>query len=106
MFIDKGERFGDKDPSTETERRKSSNSHPMKYTGFGVEDFHCQDRGRTTNIFKWISSTFKIGIDTVRQLLLNVEAIERETNERFQNLANAFVNLKITLNEVKYRKST
>ena len=50
-FIDKGERFGDKDPSTETEHRESSNSHPMKYTGFGVEDFHCQDRGRTTNIF-------------------------------------------------------
>ena len=53
----------------------------MKYTGFGVEDFHCQDRGRKTNIFKWISSTFKIGIDTVQQLLLNVETIERETNE-------------------------
>jgi hypothetical protein len=80
-FIDKGERFGDKDASTETERRESSNSHPMKYMGFGVEDFHCQDRGRKTNIFKWISSTFKIGIDTVRQLLLNVETIERETNE-------------------------
>ena len=78
----------------------------MKYTGFGVEDFHCQDRGRTTNIFKWISSTFKIDIDTVGQLLLNVETIERETNERFKNLANAFVNLKITLTEVKYRKST
>jgi hypothetical protein len=80
-FIDKGERFGDKDPSTETERRESSYSHPMKYTGFGVEDFHCQDRGRTKNIFKWISSTFKIDIDTVGQLLLNVETIERETNE-------------------------
>ena len=53
----------------------------MKYTGFGVEDFHCQDRGRKRNIFKWISSTFKIGIDTVQQLLLNVETIERETNE-------------------------
>ncbi len=80
-FIDKGERFGNKDPITETERFESSNSHPMKYTGFGVEDFHCQDRGRTTIIFKWISSTFKIDIDTVGQLLLNVETIERETNE-------------------------
>ncbi len=49
-FIDKGERFGNKDPSTETERHELSNSHPMKYTGYGVEDFHCQDRGRTTNI--------------------------------------------------------
>ncbi len=29
-FIDKGERFGYKDPSTETERRESSNSHPTK----------------------------------------------------------------------------
>ncbi len=67
--------FCDKDPSTETERPESSNSHPMKYTGFGVEDFHCQDRGRTTNIFKWISSTFKIDIDIVGQLLLNVETI-------------------------------
>jgi hypothetical protein len=78
----------------------------MKYTGFGVEDFHCQDRGRTTNIFKWISSTFKIDIDTVGQLLLNVETIERETNERFKNLANAFEDLKITLTEVKYRNTT
>ncbi len=103
-FIDKGERLGDKDPSTETERRESSNSHPMKYTAFGVEDFHCQDRGRTTNIFSWISSTFKIDIDTIGQLLLNVETIERETNERFKNLANAFVDLKITLTEVKYQK--
>ena len=40
-FIDKGERFGNKDPSTETERRESSDSHPMKNRGFGVEDFHC-----------------------------------------------------------------
>ncbi len=64
-FIDKGERFGDKDPSTETEFHELSNSHPMKYTGYGVEDFHCQDRGRTMNIFKWISSKFKIDIDTV-----------------------------------------
>jgi hypothetical protein len=62
-FIDKGERFGNKDPSTETECRESSYSHPMKYTGYGVEDFHCQDKGRTTNIFTWISSTFKIDID-------------------------------------------
>ena len=75
----------------------------MKYMGFGVEDFHCQDRGRTMSIFKWKSSTFKIDIDTIGQLLLNVETIERETNERFKNLANAFVNLKITLNEVKYK---
>ncbi len=105
-FIDKVERFGDKDPSTETECRESSNSHPMKHTGFGVEDFDCQDRGRTTNIFKWISSTFKRDIDTVGQLLLNVETIERETNEQFKNLANAFGNLKITLTEVKYQKST
>ena len=50
-FIDKGERFGDKDPSTETECCESSYSHPMNYTGYGVEDFHCQDRGRTMNIF-------------------------------------------------------
>jgi hypothetical protein len=71
----------------------------MKYTGFGVEDFHCQDRGRTTNIFKWISSTFKIDIDTVGQLLINVETIERETNERFKILANAFEDLKITLSK-------
>ena len=78
----------------------------MKYTGFGVEDFHCQDRGRTTNIFKWISSTFKIDIDTVGQLLLNVETFERETNDQFQNLANAFRNLKITSTEVKYLKSS
>ena len=49
--------------------------------GFGVEDFHCQDRGRKTNIFTWISSTFKIDIDTVEGLLINVETIERETNE-------------------------
>ncbi len=55
---------------------------------------------------KWISSTFKIDIDTVRQLLLNVETIERETNDRFQNLANAFRDLKITLTKVKYLKST
>ena len=78
----------------------------MKYTGFGVEDFHCQDRGRKTNIFKVINSTFKIGIDTVRQLLLNVETIEHETNERFKTLANAIGDLKITLTEVKYQKST
>ncbi len=52
----------------------------MKYTGYGVEDFHCQDRGRTTNIFIWISSKFKIGIDTVGQLLRNVETIESQTN--------------------------
>ena len=55
----------------------------MKYTGFGVEDFHCQDRGRKTNIFTWISSTFKIDIDMAEGLLINVETIERETNERF-----------------------
>ncbi len=73
----------------------------MNYTGFGAEDFHCQDRGRTMNIFKWISSTFKIDIDTVGQLLLNVETIERETNEQFKYLANAFEDLKITLTEVK-----
>ena len=78
----------------------------MKYTSFGVENFHCQDRGRTTNIFKWISSTFKIDIDTVGQLLLNVETIERETNERFKTLANAIGDLKITLTEEKYQKST
>ncbi len=53
----------------------------MKYTGYGAEDFHCQDRGRTTNIFKWISSKFKIDIDTVEQLLRNVETIESQTNE-------------------------
>ncbi len=29
-FIDKGERFGDKDPSAETEHHELSNSHPMK----------------------------------------------------------------------------
>ncbi len=75
----------------------------MNYMGFGVEDFHCQDRGRTTNIFKWISSTFK---DTVGQLLLNVETIERETNEQFKNQANAFEDLKITLTEVKYQNTT
>jgi len=80
-FIDKGERFGDMDPSTETKHRESSFSHQMKYTGYGVEDFHCQDRGRTTNIFKWISSKFKIDIDTVGQLLRNVETIESQTNE-------------------------
>ena len=85
-FIDKGERFGNKDPSTETERRESSYSHPMKYTGFGVEDFHCQDRGRKTNIFTWISSTFKIDIDTVEGLLRNVETIKSQTNERFRTL--------------------
>jgi hypothetical protein len=78
----------------------------MKYTGFGVEDFHCQDRGRTTNIFAWISSTFKRDIDTVEGLLINVETIERETNERFKTLANAFGDLKITLTEVKYRNTT
>jgi hypothetical protein len=77
----------------------------MKYTGFGVEDFHCQDRGKTRNIFKWISSTFKIDIDIVG-LLLNVETIERETNDRFQNLTNAFRDLKITSTKVKYLKST
>ena len=53
-----------------------------------------------------ISSTFKIDIDTVGQLLLNVETIERETNERFKILANAFVDLKITLTEVKYQNTT
>ncbi len=78
----------------------------MKYTGFGVEDFHCQDRGRKTFFFKWISSTFKIGIDTVRQLLLNVETIEGKTNERFKTLANAIGDLKITLTKVIYQKST
>jgi hypothetical protein len=78
----------------------------MKYTGYGVEDFHCQDRGRTTNIFKWISSKFKIDIDTVGQLLLNVETIERQANEQFKTLANAFGDLKITSTEVKYQKST
>ena len=78
----------------------------MKYTGFGVEDFHCQDRGRKTNIFTWISSTFKIDIDTVEGLLINVKTIERETNERFKTLANAFGDLKITLTEVKYQNTT
>ncbi len=78
----------------------------MKYTGYGVEDFHCQDRGRTTNIFKWISYKFKIDIDTVRQLLRNVETIESQTNERLKTLANAFGDLKITSAEVKYQKST
>jgi hypothetical protein len=78
----------------------------MKYTGYGVEDFHCQDRGRTTNIFEWISSKFKIDIDTVRQLLINVETTERQTNEQFKTLVNAFGDLKITSTEVKYRKST
>jgi hypothetical protein len=78
----------------------------MKYTGFGVEDFYCQDRGRKTNIFKWISSTFKIDIDTVGQLLINVETIERQTNEQFKTLANAFEDLKITLTKVKYRNTT
>ncbi len=29
-FIDEGERFDDKDPSTETEHHELSNSHPMK----------------------------------------------------------------------------
>ncbi len=53
----------------------------MKYTGYGVEDFYCQDRGRTMNIFKWISSKFKTDTDTVEGLLTNVETIERETNE-------------------------
>ncbi len=80
-FIDKEERFGNKDPSTETKRRESSYSNPMKYTGYGVKDFHCQDRGRTTNSFTWISSTFKIDIDTVEGLLINVETIEHQTNE-------------------------
>jgi hypothetical protein len=78
----------------------------MKYTGYGVEDFHCKDRGRTTNIFKWISSKFKIDIDTVGQLLRNVETIESQTNERFKTLANAFGDLKITSTKVKYQKST
>ena len=105
-FIDKGERFGNKDPSTETERHELSNFHPMKYTGYGVEDFHCQDRGRTTNIFKWISSKFKIDIDTVERLLINVETIERETNEQFKTLANAIGDLKITLTKVIYRNTT
>ncbi len=101
-FIDKGERFGNKDPSTETERYELSYSHPMKYTGYGVEDFHCQDGGRTANIFKWISSSFKITIEKVEQLLINVETIEREINERFKNLSNAFGELKITPTEVAY----
>jgi hypothetical protein len=105
-FIDKGERFGDKDPSTETERPESSYSHPMKYTGFGVEDFNCQDRGRKTNIFTWIKSTFKIDIDMFEGLLRNVETIESQTNEQFRNLANAFGDLKITSTEVKYQKLT
>ncbi len=74
----------------------------MKYMGFGVEDFRCQDRGRKTNIFTWISSTFQIDIDTVEGLLINVETIEHQTNERFRTLANAFGDLKITLTEVKY----
>ena len=74
----------------------------MKYTGYGVEDFHCLDRGRTANIFKWISSKFKIDIDTVGQLLINVKTIERQTNEQFKTLANAFEDLKITSTEVKY----
>jgi hypothetical protein len=105
-FIDKGERFGNKDPSTETKRCESSYSHPMKYTGYGVEDFDCQDRGRTMNIFTWISSTFKIDIDTVEGLLTNIETIERQTNEQFKTLAIAFEDLKITLTEVKYRNTT
>ncbi len=70
--------------------------------GYGVEDFNCLDRGRTTNIFTWISSTFKIDIDTVEGLLINVETIERETNERFKTLANACGDPKITLTKVKY----
>jgi hypothetical protein len=74
----------------------------MKYTGYGVEDFHCRDRGRTTNIFKWISSTFKITIEKVEQLLINVETIEREINEQFKNLSNAFGELKITPTKVAY----
>ncbi len=78
----------------------------MNYTGYGVEDFQCQDRGRTKYIFTWISSKFKIDIDTVGQLLINVETIERQTNERFITLANAFGDLKITLTELKYQKST
>jgi hypothetical protein len=74
----------------------------MKYTGYGVEDCHCQDRGRTTNIFKWISSKFKIDIDMVGQLLINVETIEHQTNEPFKTLTNAFGDLKITSTKVKY----
>ncbi len=105
-FIDKGERFGDKDPSTETKCHESSYSHLMKYTGYGVKDFYFQDRGRTTNIFKWISSTFKIDIDTVEGLLINVETIERQTNEQFKTLAIAFEDLKITLTKVKYQNTT
>ncbi len=77
----------------------------MKYTGYGVEDSHCQDRGRTTNIFNWISSTFKIKIDKVGEILINVETIEREINERFKSLANAFGDLKITPTEVTYRNT-
>jgi hypothetical protein len=42
----------------------------------------------------------------VGQLLINVETIERQTNERFKTLANAFGDLKITSTKVKYRKST
>ncbi len=105
-FIDKGERFGNKDPSTEAKRHELYHTHPMKYTGYGVEDFHCQDRGRTTNIFTWISSTFKIDIDKVEELLINVETIECEINERFKTLANVFGDLKITPTEVKYRNTT
>jgi hypothetical protein len=78
----------------------------MKYTGFGVEDLNCQDRGRKTNIFTWIKSTFKIDIDTFEGLLRNVETIESQTNEQFRTLANAFGDLKITSTEVKYPKST
>ncbi len=78
----------------------------MKYTGYGVENFHCQNRGKTTNIFKWISSKFKIDIDTVGQLLRNVETIESQTNERFKILAKAFGDLKITSTKVKCQKST
>jgi hypothetical protein len=78
-FIEKGERFGNKDPSTEPKR--CDDSHKMKYTGHGVEDFNCKDSGRTTNIFQWIRSTFKIEIDKVEEVLINVETIARETNE-------------------------
>ncbi len=78
----------------------------MKYTGYGVEDFYCQDRGRTTNIFTWISFTFKININRVEGLLINVETIEHQTNERFKTLAIAFEDLKITLTEVKYQNTT
>jgi hypothetical protein len=54
----------------------------------------------------WICSTFKIDIDTVEGLLINVETIERQTNKRFKTLAIAFEDLKITLTKVKYRNTT